>query len=81
MYQSLNYSQTYNAITNRRIIDASTGRTITQPVNTDGNFNLSFWSGFGFKSKKLDMRFQAGPNFNYNHSTEIINTENNVSKI
>ena len=26
------------------------------------------------------MRFQMGPNFNYNHSTEIINTENNVSK-
>ena len=80
MYQSVNFSQTSNAITNRRIIDASTGRTISQPVNTDGNYSFNFWGGFGFKLKKLDLRMEIGPNANYNHSTDIINTENNTSK-
>ena len=51
MYQSLNFTQTSNAITNSRIINASTGKTISQPVNTDGNYNFNFYGGFGFKLK------------------------------
>ena len=80
LYQSLRFSQTSNAITDSRIIDASSGKTISQPVNTDGNYDFSFYGGIGFKLKKADIRVQISPNANYNHSTEIINGLNNTSK-
>ena len=80
LYQSLRFSQTSNAITSSRIIDPSTGKTISQPVNTDGNYNLNFYGGMGFKIKKVDIRVQINPNASYSHSTEIINGLNNTSK-
>ncbi len=80
IYQGLNFTQTSNAITNSRIINGATGKTISQPVNTDGNFNFNFYGGGGFKLKKLNIRVDLGPNVGYNHSTEIINGSNNVSK-
>ena len=42
-----------NSITNNRIINIDSGKTITQPINTDGNISMSLWSGIGFKMKKL----------------------------
>ena len=80
IYQSFRFSQTSNAITDSRIIDASSGKTISQPVNTDGNYEFSFYGGIGFKIKKADIRVQISPNANYNHSTEIINGLHNTSK-
>ena len=80
LYQSIRFSQTTNAITSSRIIDASTGKTISQPVNTDGNYNFSFYGGIGFKIKKVDIRVDLSPNMFYNHTTEIINGANNISK-
>lgn len=80
LYQSVRFSQTSNAITSSRIIDASTGKTISQPINTDGNYNFSFYGGIGFKIKKVDIRVDLSPNMRYNHSTEIINGANNISK-
>ena len=80
MYQSLNFSQTSNAITDSRIINPSTGKTISQPVNTNGNFSVSFYSYFGYKLKKLDLRLNLNPNISYNHSTEIINGLDNITK-
>jgi len=80
MYQSINFTQTFNAISNSRIIDAASGKTISQPVNTDGNYNVGFYGGISFKLKKLDLRFDLGPNASYNHSKEIINGLDNTSK-
>ena len=80
IYQGLNFTETSNAITDSRIINATTGKTISQPVNTDGNFNFNFYGGGGFKLKKLNIRVDLGPNVGYNHSTEIINGLNNISK-
>lgn len=80
MYQSLNFNVTTNAITNSRIIDAASGKTISQPVNTDGNYNFNFYGGVSFKNKKTGIRFDFGPSASYNHSVEIINGKNNTSK-
>ncbi len=80
IYQSIRFSQISNAITSSRTIDASSGKTISQPVNTNGNYDLSFYGGIGFKIKKADIRVQISPNASYNHSTEIINGLNNISK-
>ncbi|WP_301927593.1 outer membrane beta-barrel protein [Ferruginibacter sp.] len=80
LYQNLNFTQTSNAITDSRVIDASTGKTTSTPVNTNGNFNFNLYAGAGFKMKKLNIRVDVGPNAGYNHSTEIINGLNNVTK-
>jgi len=79
-YQYINFSTVSNAITDSRIINVATGKTISQPVNTDGNFNFNLYTGVNFKIKKLDLNFNAGPDISYSHSTEIINGMNNVSK-
>ena len=63
MYQSLNVRLTENSITNSRIINIDSGKTITQPVNTNGNISMNVWSGFGLKFKKIDTRFNIGPSF------------------
>ena len=78
--QSINFTETSNAITTSSIINGSTGQTIVQPVNTNGNYSLNFYSGFGRKIKKIDLNINLSPSVNYNHSTEIINGLSNISK-
>lgn len=81
MYQSFNVRVTSNAITNNRVVDLDSGKTVTQPINTDGNYSMSLWSGIGFKVKKIDTRFNFGPNFRYSRSTDVFNNIINYSKI
>jgi len=80
-YQSFNVRITSNSITNNRIIDLDSGKTITQPINTNGNYSMSFWSGMGFKIKKIDTRLYLGPNFRYNKIADVFNSAVNYSKI
>ena len=70
-YQNLSASVTSNSITNSRIYNA--GKTISQPVNTDGNFSSNFYGGIGFKAKKIDTRFNFNVNAGYNRFGDIIN--------
>ena len=78
--QNIRFTETSNAITNSSIINASTGQTIMQPVNTDGNYNFNFNSYMGRKIKKIDTRIGFGPNISYSHSTDRINGLDNISK-
>ncbi len=78
-YQSLNISVQNNAISNNRIINIDSGKTITQPVNTDGNIFVNFWSGIGFKLKKPDIRAGINPSFSYNRYADIINNKKSFS--
>ncbi len=73
MYQGLNVGFTQNSITNERIINLANGTSRIRPTNTNGNINASFWSGFGMKIKKLDIRTNFSPNLNYNRFADIIN--------
>jgi hypothetical protein len=79
-YQSLNISVTDNSITNNRSINKTTGATTTQPINTDGNISANLWAGVGFKSKKLNTRFQISPNANYFRYADVINNVKSFSK-
>lgn len=81
MYQSLGFTLESNSITNSRIINLDSGKTITRPINTDGNFSANFWSGFGFKLKKLNIDVNLSPSFYYNRYVEMINNEKSYSKI
>lgn len=75
MYQSLNVSVTSNSITNNRVIDPNTGKTISQPVNTNGNWNINFWSGIGFKLKKSNIRMNISPSLNFSRFADVINNQ------
>jgi Outer membrane protein beta-barrel family len=79
-YQSLNFRSVSKSITNNRIIDGLSGRTITQPINTNGNISINFWGGVGFKLKKADLRLNFNPNFSYNRFADVINSKTSFSR-
>jgi hypothetical protein len=79
-YQSLNITFTNNSITNSKIFDPFTGKTITQPVNTNGNINVNLWTGVGFKLKKTKIDIEFNPNANYSRFNDIINGIKSSSK-
>ena len=79
-YQSLNVRVTGNSITNNRIINIDSGKTITQPINTNGNISVEMYGGMGFKLKKIDTRINLGPSFSYNKYADVINSRKSFSK-
>jgi Outer membrane protein beta-barrel family/Carboxypeptidase regulatory-like domain len=79
-YQSFNVRTTSNNITNNRVIDLDSGKTVTQPINTNGNYSMSFWGGMGFKVKKINTRFYIGPGFRYSQTADVFNSVLNYSK-
>ncbi len=79
-YQSFNITFTENSITNNRIINSITGTTITQPINTNGNISANFWSGLGFKLKKLDLRTNFNFFGNLSRFADFINSQRSYSK-
>lgn len=79
MYQSFNVRSTANSITNSITTDLQTGKTVTQPINTNGNLSMNLWSGFGKKLKKLNMNVNLQPNFNFNRFADVINGNTSFS--
>jgi len=80
MYQSVNVRSTANSIKNNYIINNATGKTIIQPINTNGDLSVNFWGGIGMKLKKLNMNINFGPNFNYSKYAEVLNGITSFSK-
>lgn len=74
IFTSLNMDATQNDISNHKTIYTQSGKTINQPINTNGNLSVSLWSGFGSKFKKGNIRYFIGPNLSYRKSAEIIST-------
>ena len=79
MYQSLNIRLVNNSITNNRTIDLDSGKTIIQPINTDGNLSVNFWAGTGFKLKKSKIRIDINPNGGFTRYAEFINNVKNYT--
>jgi hypothetical protein len=80
MYQSFNVRSTMNSIKNNYIINSTTGGTIIQPINTNGDISVNFWGGLGMKIKKPNINLNFGPNFNYSKYAEVLNGVTNFSK-
>ena len=78
-YQSFNVRVENNSITNSRIINIDSGKTISQPINTNGNISMNLWSGLGLKLKKLDTRLGINPSMSYNKYADIINNKKSYS--
>lgn len=78
-----NFSTTSNAIVTNQQTDYSTGKTIYQYVNTNGNYNGNTGGGYNMKFTKIDMYFNAGYNFNISKMSNFVNglqnTTNNVA--
>ncbi|HQK41323.1 MAG TPA: outer membrane beta-barrel protein, partial [Flavobacterium alvei] len=79
-YQSFSYRTTSNLISYSRVIDPESALTITKPINTNGNYSLNLYVGYGFKVKKLDLWVNLNPNLNYNKSVNSINLRTNDTK-
>jgi hypothetical protein len=71
---------TNNSITNNQIINIDSGKTITQPINVNGNISAYLYGGMGFKIKKIDTRVGINPQFNYSKYVGMINNQISVSK-
>ncbi len=80
MFQSLNISATGNSITNNIITDVNSGKTTTQPINTNGNISINLWSGVGFKIKKINTRFTITPILSYIRFADVIDGKTSFSK-
>jgi hypothetical protein len=79
-YQSLNLRTISNSITNNRTINLDSGKTTTQPINTNGNISLNFYGGIGMKLKKLDVRVGLNPNISYSKFADVINSKTSFSQ-
>jgi Outer membrane protein beta-barrel family len=79
MYMGLNMRSTSNLISYNKVIDPNNAKTITKPINTNGNFSGNFYMGYGFKIKKIDADLNINPSFSFNKSVIIINSIENIS--
>lgn len=80
VYQSAYANVTQNAITTSSIIDLDSGKTISQALNVNGNYNFNFDGGVGFKIKKIDTRFDFGPGIGLSRYASFINNVKSYSK-
>jgi hypothetical protein len=71
-------SFTQNAITNKVSID-NLGRRVSQPVNVDGLFSVSLNVGLYGKLRKINTRYNLGPNVSVNRGINFINGLRNKS--
>ncbi len=79
-YQGLSVNMISNSITNNRTIDKLSGKTITQPINTNGNLSMNFWGGTGFPLKKQKIQLFINANFNYSKFADVINSQKSFAR-
>jgi hypothetical protein len=80
IYQSINGRFTQNAITTNSMVDLDSGKTISQPINVDGNYSVNFYGGASFKIKKIDTRLGFSTNMSLNRYASVINSVESYSR-
>ncbi len=78
-YQSINFRTTSNLIAYNKDIDPESAKTVSTPINTNGNFSGNFYFGYGFKIKKINLNVNLNPSLSYNKSVLSINNKINNS--
>ncbi|HNR18743.1 MAG TPA: outer membrane beta-barrel family protein [Bacteroidia bacterium] len=78
MWMGANFSFTNNAFANLRFID-SIGRTISTPVNVDGNYNVSAYANVNLSLFKKKLSLNPGADFNYTSNANFIDGKRNTS--
>lgn len=79
VWMSANYSTTNNAFANSITYD-SLGRTISQTLNVDGNYNVGGYLGGGIPMFSRVLSFSPHANCNYNSYSGFINQQKNITK-
>ncbi|CAM2735977.1 CarboxypepD_reg-like domain-containing protein [Flavobacterium succinicans] len=72
-YQGLYFNTTTNAIIYSSIVDPESAKTISKPINSNGNFSGNIYLGYGLKLKKIDVRADFSPFFGFNKTAQSIN--------
>lgn len=80
IYQGLNFNAVANQITSNRDIDLENAKTTTKPINTNGNYSMSYYGGYGFKIKKIDLQINLSPNLSFSKSVISINSVESFNK-
>lgn len=79
IWANANYTITDNAFANSVTYD-SLGRTISQTLNVDGNYNASAYIGGGIPFFSRALSIQPSANISYNNYSSFINSEKNTTK-
>ncbi|HEX9152632.1 MAG TPA: outer membrane beta-barrel protein, partial [Flavobacterium sp.] len=79
LYQGIYFRTTTNLISYNKDIDPESAKTISKPINTNGNFSGTFYFGYGFKVKKIDLHINLNPSITYDKSILSINSKINNS--
>ncbi|MFI5129404.1 MAG: TonB-dependent receptor [Chitinophagales bacterium] len=74
LFTNFNFSTTQNAFTQLNVISPGGKRTY-QTVNTDGNFNLNFYSSYGIKITKAKLGIGIGPTANMSRNIDYVKQE------
>lgn len=72
IYAGVNYNATQHDFSSINILDTTTGKRTTRPVNVDGNYHMNGWMGYSQKIKKLGIRVGFEGEWNVNHNTNFI---------
>lgn len=78
IYAGMNALFTNNDFSNSTTYD-NIGRTISQPVNVNGNYNMNGWAGGGFPLFNRVLELGPGLNWDYNSNTNFINGQKNIT--
>lgn len=79
LYAGSNFGNTYNQISYATSYD-SLGKTISQPINLNGNYYGNLYLGAGFPLFKRFMKFYYNLNMSHNNSVSLVNGEKNISQ-
>lgn len=79
LYQGLNFRATSNQISYNTDINPESAQIIRKAINTNGNFSGSYYVGYDFKIKKIDLEISLNPSINFNRSVISINNIANTS--
>lgn len=78
IWSNVNYSLTNNAFANNTSYD-SIGRTLTQTINVDGNYDLSAYVGGGLPLFSKLLSLNPSANYSLGKTTGFINEQKNIS--
>jgi hypothetical protein len=78
MWSGINAKFSNNDFGNSTYYDAI-GRTVSQTVNVNGNYNISWWYGMGIPLFKKVVTINPNLSGNYSSTTSYINTLKNIT--
>jgi hypothetical protein len=79
IYTNFSFSTTQNDFSSINYLDSTNGRKISQPVNVNGNYNMSGYFWYSIKIKKLGIRVGASGRGNMNHNNNFLDNLANTN--